>query len=232
MNARAPAIHDASAPRRYRHTVTVRITHWINAGAIIALLLSGIEILAHHPELYWGETGFFGDPYFLSFGSEEHEFIGMGTGRSIHFIAAWTLVVNSSAYLIVGLARGHIVRDLLPNRDQLTLAHVRSQILDHLRLRHDAADAARRYNVLQKLAYLVVIFGFGPLIVLTGLAMSPAVTADYPILIEMFRGRQTARSIHFLVAASFLLFLVVHVGQVWLIGWRRELRAMVTGWHR
>lgn len=216
----------------YRHRLFVRLTHGVNAICIVALILSGIEILAHHPELYWGENGFFGDPYFLSFGSQEYEFIGMGPGRSIHFLAAWVLVFSAAFYFLLGFLGGHIARDLLPDRDQLDAGHVRRAIADHLRLRHDAADAARRYNLVQKLAYLAVIFVLGPLIVLTGLAMSPAVTASYPFLIEMWGGRQTARSVHFIVAASFLLFLLVHLWQVWLVGWRREVRAIVTGWYR
>ncbi len=97
----------------YRHKVWVRFCHWVNALCIVVLLFSGAEILAHHPELYWGENGFFGDPYFLSLGSREYEFIGMGTGRSIHFLAAWVLVFNAFAYVLFSLRR-HLWRDLLP----------------------------------------------------------------------------------------------------------------------
>lgn len=218
-------------PCTYRHALFVRLTHWINAACIVALLFSGVEILAHHPELYWGETGFFGDPYFLSFGKEETEFIGMGTGRSIHFIAAWILVFNAIVYFVLGLAGGHVRHDLLPDRDQLAPDHIRRVVVDHLYLRHDEADAVRRYNLIQKLAYLVVLFVLGPLIVLTGLAMSPAITAQYPILIEVWGGRQTARTLHFIVAASLLAFILIHLWQVWLVGWRRETRAMITGRH-
>lgn len=221
----APAV----APHGLRHPLFVRITHWITAFCIIALIVTGAEILAHHPELYWGETGFFGDPYFLSFGKEEYEYIGMGNARSIHFLAAWILAFNVIVYVALGLAKGHVWRDLLPDRDQLGSDHIRREIYDHIRLHHDEAELARRYNLLQKLAYLAVVFVLTPVILLTGLAMSPSVTAQYHWLIEMWGGRQTARSIHFLAAISFLAFLLIHVWQVWLVGFRHHVGAMITG---
>ena len=222
-------IERRSDPPGPRHRLFVRVTHWINAICFFALLISGSEILAHHPELYWGENGFFGDPHFVSFSTEEHAYIGIGTARSIHFLAAWVLVFNASAYVLTGLIAGHIWRNLLPDRDQLTIAHVRKEITDHLRMHHDEAELARRYNLVQKLAYLGVLFICGPLIVLTGLAMSPAVTAQYPWLIEMFAGRQTARTLHFITAAALIAFVSVHVWQVWLVGFRRAVAAMITG---
>lgn len=228
MNEASDLVTASLSRGAYRHSLLVRVTHWINAACIAALLVSGGEILLHHPELYWGETGFFGDPAFLSFGSEEGELIGIGLARSIHFLAAWMLVFNAVAYFSAGFIGRHFRTRLLPSRTQLGRAHIIQTVRDHIALRHD--PHATDYNLLQKLAYLIVLLLFGPLMVLTGLAMSPAVTAAYPWLIEIFGGRQTARTLHFLVAGGLLGFLIIHVWQVWLVGWRRELRAMITGW--
>ena len=229
MNEPSNLVAASISRRVYRHSLIVRVTHWINAACIGVLLVSGGEILLHHPEFYWGETGFFGDPALLSFGSEEGEVIGIGLARSIHFLAAWIVVANAVAYFSTGLVRRHFQTRLFPSRVQLSLAHVVRTIRDHIALRHDYG--ATEYNLLQKIAYLVVLLLFGPLMVLTGLAMSPAVTAAYPWLIGIFGGRQTARTLHFLVSGALLGFILIHVWQVWLVGWRRELRAMITGWH-
>lgn len=228
MNEPSDLVAESISRGVYRHSLLVRVTHWINAVCIVALLVSGGEILLHHPELYWGETGFFGDPAFLSFGSEEGEVIGMGLARSIHFLGAWILVFNAATYFSIGLIGRHFRTRLFPSRTQLTRANVVQTIRNHVAFRHD--HGATDYNLLQKLAYLIVLLLFGPLMVATGLAMSPAVTAAYPWLIEIFGGRQTARTVHFLVAGGLLAFILIHVWQVWLVGWRRGIRGMTTGW--
>ncbi len=100
-----------------------------------------------------------------------------------------------------------------------------------MRLRFPKGDEAKRYNVLQKLAYLIVVFVLGPVMVLAGLTMSPRLDASYPILLEIFGGRQSARTIHFICAFSFLGFFVIHIVMVLLSGVFNNLRSMITGWY-
>jgi len=148
-------------------------------------------------------------------------------GRLWHFFFAWLFALNGLAYLVHGIAGGHFRRDLLPGRDQLR--HIGRSILDHLRLRFPRGAEARRYNVLQKLSYLAVIFLLAPLIVLAGLAMSPQLDAGFPALPDLFGGRQSARSLHFLAAGLLLAFALVHVLMVLVSGVWNNLRSMVTG---
>jgi thiosulfate reductase cytochrome b subunit len=140
-------------------------------------------------------------------------------------------VLNGAVYLVFGLLSGHFRKDLAPTAAELGPRHVLREIWDRMRLRRPRGDAARRYNVLQKLAYIVVIFVLLPLMLLTGLTMSPAVTAAAPVLFDMFGGRQSARTVHFLVANLLVLFVIVHVLQVFVAGAFNGMRAMVTGRH-
>lgn len=153
----------------------------------------------------------------------------LADGRRWHFFFAWVLVANGLIYLLAGLIGGHIRRDLLPGRDQLRPRALAHDILDHLRLRFPKGEAARRYNILQKAAYLAVIFGLLPLMLATGLCMSPAVGAGAPWLVELFGGRQSARSLHFLSASGIVLFVAVHLAMVVVSGPWNQVRAMITG---
>ena len=215
----------------YRHSRAVRVAHWVNAVCITALLVTGVFILLAHPRLYWGEDGFFDTRALIHLGSEEDD-SQIGWSRSLHFLGAWILVVNGILYAAMSLWSGHLRRDLLPTRHELGLRHLAAEIGSHLRFRPPSGDAARRYNVLQKLAYLIVIFVLGPLMVLSGLAMSPALTAAYPELIWLFDGRQSARTVHFLGAAAILIFIGIHLFEVVIAGFANEMRSIITGWYR
>jgi len=131
-------------------------------------------------------------------------YLDLATGRRWHFFFAWLLVLDGVIYFAWGCASRHFGRDLLPTRAEL--GHIGREILEHLRLRFPRGEAARRYNVLQQLAYLMVVFVLFPLMILTGLTMSPGIDSAVPQLLTLFGGRQTARLIHF-VAASGLVFL-------------------------
>jgi thiosulfate reductase cytochrome b subunit len=151
----------------------------------------------------------------------------LATGRRWHFFFAWLLVLNGIAYVLYGLVSGHLRRDLLPTGPQLrTIGHT---IWEHLLLRFPRGDEARHYNVLQKLAYLAVALVLLPLVVLTGLTMSPGMNAGFPELLNLFGGRQSARTIHFLAASGLVLFVIVHVAMVLLSGAWNNLRSMITG---
>jgi thiosulfate reductase cytochrome b subunit len=153
----------------------------------------------------------------------------LAEGRRWHFFFAWCFAVNGTAYLAWSLLSGHLRRDLLPGRDQLTLGHLGHEIAEHARLRFPKGDEARRYNVLQKLSYLGVAVILLPLMVLTGLTMSPGMNAAAPFLLDLFGGRQSARAIHFISAFCVVLFVLVHLAMVLLSGVWNNLRSMITG---
>lgn len=152
----------------------------------------------------------------------------LSTGRDWHFLAAWLLVINGVVYGLHGIASRHFARDILPDRRDL--AHVGRSLVDHLRFRFPHGENARRYNVLQKLAYAGVVFVALPLIVLAGWTMSPTLDAVFPPLTSLFGGRQTARTVHFVLAFALVGFVVVHVAMVLLTGVVNNMRSMITGW--
>ncbi|MBJ3775317.1 cytochrome b/b6 domain-containing protein [Acuticoccus mangrovi] len=153
----------------------------------------------------------------------------LAAGRRWHFFFAWVFVFNGLVYLVHGLWSGHLRRDLLPDRRQLGPRHIWREIVDHARLRFPSGEEARNYNTLQKLSYIVVIAGLLPLMVLTGLTMSPGMDAAFPQLLDIFGGRQSARTIHFISASLIVLFVVIHVAMVVLSGPWNNMRSMITG---
>lgn len=240
------------------HPRWVRLCHWIVALSFLVLTFSGYVILMCHPRLYWGEVGndltpallelpisrnhqhggwevhgpFTSDPASPVSASRTYEiFNENGWGRSLHFLAAWFLVVPGTAYLLAGIWSGHFRRHLWPQAGEFTWRKLRQDVLDHLRLRIPPATGGPQYGLLQKLAYCGVVFVVLPLAVLTGLAMSPAITAAYPVLGSMFGGYQSARTIHFFAAAVLVLFLLVHVAMVVRSGFVRQMRFM-TFWRQ
>ncbi len=222
---------DATVVSIRRHSIATRITHWINALCLALLLMSGLQIFNAHPALYWGDISTFEHPL-----AAIGKFPGWATipsyqsladGRLWHFFFAWVLVINGAVYLATSLLNRHFRRDLLPTRAEL--GHIGRSVREHLRLRFPGGEEARRYNVIQQLAYLAVIFGLLPLVVVTGLCMSPQLNADFPWLPALFGGRQSARTLHFLAASGLLAFVVVHVAMVLLSGFWNNMRSMITG---
>ncbi len=153
----------------------------------------------------------------------------LASGRRWHFFFAWIFALNGLVYLAGGILNGHVKRDLLPARDQLRPRHLLHEIADHARLRFPKGEEARRYNALQKLTYLAVIFVLLPVMVATGLSMSPGLNAGFPWLPELFGGRQSARTLHFISAGLIVIFVVVHVLMVLVSAPVNGLRAMITG---
>jgi len=150
-------------------------------------------------------------------------------GRHWHFFFAWLFVLNGLTYLAGNLINGHVKRDLLLTRDDVQPRHIWHEVLDHARLRFPKGEEAKRYNSLQKGAYLGVIFLLLPLMVLTGLTMSPGVDAALHWLLDLFGGRQSARSLHFICAGLIVAFVLVHVVMVLVSGVFNNLRSMITG---
>jgi Ni/Fe-hydrogenase b-type cytochrome subunit len=156
----------------------------------------------------------------------------LAAARQWHFFFAWLLVVPGILFWLWAFATRHIQRDLAPTLDELRPRNLWQDIKNHVRLHFHTGEAARRYNILQKLSYVGVIFGLIPAIVLTGLTMSPGMDAAWPWLLSLFGGRQSARSIHFICAALLVGFIVVHLMMVMLAGPLNELRSIITGWYR
>lgn len=154
----------------------------------------------------------------------------LAMARQWHFFFAWLFVVNGLAYVIYAIASRHLARDLKP-----TPSDWRSfgqSIKDHVRFRHPSGEAAKHYNVLQKLAYLIVIFVLLPLVILMGWAMSPWLNSVIPGWIDVFGGRQSARTIHFIVAWALVAFVLIHVFEVIVSGVWNNVRSMITGRYR
>jgi thiosulfate reductase cytochrome b subunit len=153
----------------------------------------------------------------------------LATGRRWHFFLVWLFVANGLIYFVAGALNGHFRRDLAPSGAELAPRNILGSIFDHIRLRHPVGEAAKSFNVLQKLTYLAVIFAILPMMILTGLAMSPGIDAAAPWLVSVLGGRQSARGLHFITANLIVLFVIVHVVEVILAGVWNELRSMITG---
>jgi thiosulfate reductase cytochrome b subunit len=225
---------------RSRHSALVRTTHWITTLCFLALLVSGVEILISHPRFYWGETG--NDltrPLFKLPLPASRKLVPTGYAyvlpdqngwsRYLHFQAAWIVVLTGLLYLISGLFARHFRKDLLPQRADLSWPEFSSAIAKHLRFERPGEAEAWSYNVLQRISYLFVIFILFPLVIWTGLAMSPAFVSDFPATVNVLGGQQSARTLHFFVSLALLLFLLVHVVMVCLAGFKSRMRAMITG---
>ena len=212
-----------------KHSAVVRVTHWITAISFVGLLVSGIAILLAHPRLYWGETGAVGTdslidlplPFVLTGQS--------GWGRYLHFLSAWVSLLTGLVYVVSSVLTEHFRKDLLPAKADLSLTSVADVISNHLLLRRPTEDETFQYNVLQQITYLSVVFVLFPLMIWTGLAMSPAITSVVPIFVTLLGGQQSARTIHFFAAGALVLFLVVHVAMIFLAGFRSRIGAMITG---
>src|SRR4051812_18083384 len=228
----------APPPRRiaYRHRLSTRLWHWINALAVFVMLMSGLMIFNAHPHLYWGQFGANFDHPWLSFHGRPipgwatiPSTYNLAAARRWHLAFAWLLAVGLILFLVPSLINRHAQRDLAPSADEVKPNHIWHDIREHARLRFPTGDAALRYNILQKLSYVTVIFLLLPLMVLTGLAMSPAMDAAWPWLLDLFGGRQSARSIHFICAGAILGFIIVHLVMVALAGPVNEIWSMVSG---
>jgi thiosulfate reductase cytochrome b subunit len=257
-----------------RHTLPVRIMHWVNVLALVVLFMSGLAIFNAHPSLYWGKSSYTGVAPILEiaaqrdgsgqiigvtriFGREFNTtgFLGASTAadgtiarvafpgwitipssywlskaREWHFFFAWVFVLNGIAYLLYSLFSRHLKRDLLPTGTDLR--GIGQSIKDHVRFKHPKGEDAKRYNVLQKFAYLAVIFVLLPLIIVAGWAMSPWLNSIAPGWVDWLGGRQSARTIHFIVAWLLFAFVAIHVFEVLISGVWNHMRSMITGKYR
>jgi len=223
-----------------RHSALVRVTHWITTVCFLALLVSGIEIVISHPRFYWGEAGnVLTPPLFKLPIPASRASVPTGYGyvlpdqngwsRYLHFQSAWLVVLSGLLYVIYSFFSGHLRKDLLPGEADLSWRRFSSAIADHLRFKRPTEEEARSYNLLQRLTYLFVIFALFPLVIWTGLAMSPAFASVFPAAVSVLGGQQSARTIHFFVSLLLFAFLLVHVMMIWFAGFKKRTRAMIVG---
>ncbi|MEO7325958.1 MAG: cytochrome b/b6 domain-containing protein [Dokdonella sp.] len=254
----------------YRHTLPIRVMHWINVFAFFLMLMSGLQIFNAHPALNWGKSSYNGKPPVLEISSSQgsdgkaigtttifgHTFTTTGVlgvsdedgsptergfpswstipgpqwlamARAWHFFFAWIFVLNGLFYVGYSIASRHLRRDLVPSATDAR--SIGRSLKDHLLFRHPKGEAAKQYNVLQKLTYLIVIFVLLPGIILMGWAMSPWLNSLWPGWIDILGGRQSARTPHFVFAFLLLAFVFVHVFEVVITGLWNNLRSMITG---
>lgn len=152
--------------------------------------------------------------------------------RNWHLAMAWILSLALTIFMLRAVFNGHIAKDLHVQRAEWSVRHIWQDIKDHARLRFPTGIAALKYNILQKLSYISVIFILIPLMIFTGLCMSPGANAALIWMLDIFGGRQSARSIHFICAFLLLGFFVVHMAMVLLAGPFNEIRSIITGWYR
>jgi thiosulfate reductase cytochrome b subunit len=252
----ATRLEPSTAIRRRGHSAWVRLLHWMVAAAVLMLATSGFVILQAHPRLYWGQTG--NDltpalielpmsrnyrhggwaaptPFYPSAGSPASAvrtydiYNQNGWARSLHFLAAWLLVLPGAVFLLTALMTRHLQRDLLPAWRELRSRSAWRGVLEHLQAPSRPVASGPPYGLLQKIAYSLVVCVLLPIMLLTGLTMSPAVTAAWPWLQAIFNGTQSARTIHFAVFALIVLFIVGHVVMVLRSGFARQIRGMTIG---
>jgi len=223
-----------------RHAGVVRVTHWRTFVAFVALVVTGFEIVISHPRFYWGEVGNVNTkPLFVIPIPSSRDTVPTGYNyvmpdqngwsRYLHFEAAWLAVLVALVYGIYGVASGHFRKNLIPARRDWNWRAYRQRIVQYLGRKPPDRAEDRSYNVLQRTAYAVVVFILFPLIIWTGLAMSPTFTAAFPWTAALLGGRQSARTIHFFDTWLLLGFLLVHVTMVAVSGFRSRMRAMITG---
>jgi Ni/Fe-hydrogenase b-type cytochrome subunit len=219
----------------FRHRLSTRIWHWINAVTVFVMLMSGLTISNAHPWLYWGDYGFAPSTAWLAL----PRFPGwmtlpttynLAVARHWHLAFAWVFAIGLLIFMIRSLINGHFRGDVALSKDEVAPKHLWADIRKHARL--DFHDPQGRYNPLQKITYVLVLFIMLPLLILTGLTLSPGMNAAWPWLLDLFGGRASARSIHFIAATGIGLFIVVHLILVLLAGPINEIRSMITGWFR
>jgi thiosulfate reductase cytochrome b subunit len=206
----------------------------------VALLVSGAMITLSHPRFYWGETGNVNTkPLFKIPVPSTRKLVPTGYGyvlpdqngwsRALHFQSAWFVVLTGFLYGIYGVSSGHFRRNLLPGKQDRSFGAFVATLERHLRFARPGPEESHSYNLLQRLSYLFVIFIAFPLVIWSGLALSPMWDAAFPATVNLLGGRQSARTIHFFDSTFLLLFVLVHVLMVWFAGFWTRTVAMITG---
>ena len=242
-SAMLSGVLDAASARKSeapRHAAFVRVTHWITTICFFALLITGSEIVISHPRFYWGETGNdLTTPLFKIPIPASRNLVPTGYGyvlpdqngwsRYLHFEAAWAVVLIGVLYAVWGFWTGHFRSNLVPARADRSGRAFLNVFARHIRLKRPDEAEAFSYNAVQRATYLMVIFVLFPLVIVTGLALSPGFNSAVPVIVNALGGRQSARTLHFFISALLLFFVIVHVGMIVLAGFTGRMRAMISG---
>jgi Ni/Fe-hydrogenase b-type cytochrome subunit len=217
---------------RKRHALSTRIWHWLNALSVIILFMSGLNISNAHRRLYWGHEGFAPEQAWLEVPrfpgwATIPDYYSLASARDWHVVFALVFGFSLLAFMIFAFANGHMKRDIFARAREWKPSNIWHDIVEHLKFNFKPGKG--KYNILQKIAYAGVILVLIPLMIFTGMVMSPGMEAVWPWLTDMFGGRQSARSIHFLAAWSLFAFFVVHVLLVLASGPTKQIRDMITG---
>jgi len=215
-----------------RHTLSTRLWHWLNLVCVVVLFMSGLNISNAHRYLYWGDWGFSPEQAWLAVPRFPGwmtipDYYSLAVARDWHTLMAWPFALGLLAMWVAMLTNRHFWRDLRTRKSEWSWPAIRADLAKHLKLdfRHDGGG----YNFLQRLSYGVVLGVFLPMMVLTGMAISPGIEPAMPWLVDGLGGRQSARSLHFIFAFATMGFFVVHVVMVLLSGPVRQVRDMITG---
>lgn len=215
-----------------RHALSTRLWHWLNLLCVTVLFMSGLTISNAHRRLYWGDWGFSAEQAWLIVPRFPEwmtipGYYSLAVARDWHILMAWPFALGLLFMWLAMLANQHFAKDIATRRSEWRPSAIGSDIAAHLKL--DFAHAGGKYNFLQKLAYGLVLGVFLPMMVFTGIAISPGMGPTFGWLVELLGGRQSARSLHFIFAFAIAAFFVVHVVLVILVGPIRQLRDMITG---
>ncbi|HSG57414.1 MAG TPA: cytochrome b/b6 domain-containing protein [Paracoccaceae bacterium] len=215
-----------------RHAFSTRIWHWINALSVLILFMSGLNISNAHRYLYWGDWGFMPEQAWL----EVPRFPGwmtipshysLAAARDWHILFAWVFSLTLLVFMIAALGNGHFRRDLVTRWENWKPAAVWQDVAKHLKF--DFSHVGAKFNFLQKASYGVVIFILLPGMIFTGMAISPGMDAAWPWLLDVFGGRQSARSLHFIFAWALCAFTILHVLLVLMTKPGEQIGDMITG---
>lgn len=215
-----------------KHSLLTRIWHWLNTLCVIVLFMSGLGISNAHRYLYWGDAG--SQPSeawtavirFPDWATLPQRY-DLAESRDWHVLFSWPFAVGLLVFWIAMLIGGHFWRDLRTRQEEWKPAAIWADVVKHAKL--DFTHVGAKYSFLQKLTYGIVLGVLLPVMVFTGLAISPGFEPAAPWLVDMFGGRQSARSIHFLAAWTLFAFFVIHILLVLLSGPAKQMRDMITG---
>ncbi len=221
-----------SVKPRKRHALTTRLWHWVNALSLIILFMSGLNISNAHRRLYWGNDGFAAADAWLEVPRFPGwmtipDYYSLSAARDWHVLFSLVFAFGLLAFMVAAFANGHLVRDIFARAREWRLANIWTDIKEHAKFNFEHGDG--KYNILQKIAYASVILILLPLMIFTGMVMSPGMEAAWPWMTDVFGGRQSARSLHFIAAWLLFGFFVLHIALVLLSGPIKQIRSMVTG---
>ena len=215
-----------------RHALSTRLWHWLNLLCVVVLFMSGLTISNAHRYLYWGDWGFAPAQAWLSVPRFPDwmtipGYYNLAEARDWHILMAWPFALGLAFMWIAMLLNRHFWRDIATRRAEWRGANIAADIRAHLRF--DFRHGGGQYNFLQKLAYGLILGVALPMMIFTGIAISPGMGPSFGWIADLVGGRQSARSLHFMIAALLTGFTIGHIVLAFAAGPRRMIGAMITG---